>query len=97
MNLDTLETLMAAALVLLLGRLILARTSLLRTYSIPEPVVGGLLVAVLVFALRNSAHIEVQFDTTLQAPLMLTFFATIGLNADLAGLKAGGRVPGRSR
>ena len=92
MNLDTLETLMAAALVLLLGRLILARTSLLRTYSIPEPVVGGLLVAVLVFALRNSAHIEVQFDTTLQAPLMLTFFATIGLNADLAGLKAGGRA-----
>ena len=91
MNLDTLETLMAAALVLLLGRLILARTSLLRTYSIPEPVVGGLLVAVLVFALRNTAHVEVQFDTTLQAPLMLTFFATIGLNADLAGLKAGGR------
>jgi len=91
MNLDTLETLMAAALVLLLGRQILARTSLLRTYSIPEPVVGGLLVAVLVFALRNTAHVEVQFDTTLQAPLMLTFFATIGLNADLAGLKAGGR------
>ncbi|WP_158902434.1 sodium/glutamate symporter [Burkholderia sp. L27(2015)] len=91
MNLDTLETLMAAALVLLLGRQILARTALLRTYSIPEPVVGGLLVAVLVFALRNYAHIEVQFDTTLQAPLMLTFFATIGLNADLAGLKAGGR------
>ena len=91
MNLDTLGTLMAAALVLLLGRQILARTSLLRTYSIPEPVVGGLLVAVLVFALRNTAHVEVQFDTTLQAPLMLTFFATIGLNADLAGLKAGGR------
>jgi ESS family glutamate:Na+ symporter len=33
----------------------------------------------------------VRFDTTLQAPLMLTFFATIGLNADLASLKAGGR------
>jgi ESS family glutamate:Na+ symporter len=92
MNLDTLETLMAAALVLLLGRQILARTRLLRTYSIPEPVIGGLLVALLAFALRNALHIEVQFDTTLQAPLMLTFFATIGLNADLAGLKAGGRL-----
>ncbi|WP_341319591.1 sodium/glutamate symporter [Paraburkholderia sp. IMGN_8] len=83
---------MAAALVLLLGRQILARTSILRTYSIPEPVVGGLLVALLVFALRSTSHIEVRFDTTLQVPLMLTFFATIGLNADLAGLKAGGRA-----
>jgi glutamate:Na+ symporter, ESS family len=90
-TLDTLETLMGASLVLLLGRMILARVSILRTYSIPEPVVGGLLVAILVFALRAVLHIDVRFDTTLQAPLMLTFFATIGLNADLASLKAGGR------
>jgi len=91
MNLDTLETLMGASLVLLLGRQILARTDILRTYSIPEPVVGGLLVALLAFALRAFFQIDVRFDTTLQTPLMLTFFATIGLNADLAGLKAGGR------
>ncbi len=91
MTLDTLETLMAASLVLLLGRMILARTAILRTYSIPEPVVGGLLVAVLAFALRAVFKLDVRFDTTLQTPLMLTFFATIGLNADLAGLKAGGR------
>jgi glutamate:Na+ symporter, ESS family len=91
-SLDTLETLMAASLVLLVGRQILARTPLLRTYSIPEPVVGGLLVALLVFALRRVFRIDVRFDTTIQVPLMLTFFATIGLNADLAGLKAGGRA-----
>ncbi|MFM0632833.1 sodium/glutamate symporter [Paraburkholderia xenovorans] len=48
MSLDTLEVLMAASLVLLLGRQILARVGLLRTYSIPEPVVGGLLVSLLV-------------------------------------------------
>lgn len=92
MSLDTLETLMAASLVLLIGRVILARTSILRTYSIPEPVIGGLLVALLVFALRSALKIDVRFDTALQVPLMLTFFATIGLNADLAGLKAGGRA-----
>jgi glutamate:Na+ symporter, ESS family len=90
-TLDTLETLMGASLVLLLGRQILARTPVLRTYSIPEPVVGGLLIALVVFALRAVLQIDVRFDTTLQAPLMLTFFATIGLNADLASLKAGGR------
>jgi ESS family glutamate:Na+ symporter len=91
-SLDTLETLMAASLVLLIGRVILARTPILRTYSIPEPVIGGLLVALLVFALRSTLKIDVRFDTALQVPLMLTFFATIGLNADLAGLKAGGRA-----
>ncbi|SAL46406.1 Sodium/glutamate symport carrier protein [Caballeronia udeis] len=91
MNLDTLETLMGASLVLLLGRTILARTRVLQTYSIPEPVIGGLLVAILVFALRAVLQIDVRFDTTLQTPLMLTFFATIGLNADLASLRAGGR------
>jgi ESS family glutamate:Na+ symporter len=88
--LNTLETLMVASLVLLLGRKIIAHVSFLRTYTIPEPVVGGLLVALLALA-GHTLHVEISFDTTLQSPLMLTFFATIGLNADLAGLKAGGR------
>nr|WP_267916071.1 sodium/glutamate symporter [Paraburkholderia aspalathi] len=72
------ETLMAASLILLLGRQILARVRVLRTYTIPEPVVGGLLVALLVFAISSTLKIDVRFDTALQAPLMLSFFATIG-------------------
>jgi glutamate:Na+ symporter, ESS family len=91
-NLDTLETLVAASLVLLLGRKLVSSSSLLKTYSIPEPVVGGLLVALLLFALRSFSSVQVQFDNTLQGPLMLAFFATIGLNANLASLKAGGRT-----
>ncbi|PFH11840.1 ESS family glutamate:Na+ symporter [Collimonas sp. PA-H2] len=91
-NLDTLETLVAASLVLLLGRKLVSSSSLLRTYSIPEPVVGGLLVALLLFGLRSFSNVQVQFDNTLQGPLMLAFFATIGLNANLASLKAGGRT-----
>ncbi|MGV2289980.1 sodium/glutamate symporter [Trinickia sp. YCB016] len=91
-SLDPLETLTAACLVLLLGRQILARVQVLRTYSIPEPVAGGLLVALLIFALRSFSHIEVRFDNALQSPLMFAFFATIGLNADLAALKSGGRA-----
>jgi len=91
-NLDILETLVAASLVLLLGRKLVSSSSLLRTYSIPEPVVGGLLVALLLFGLRTFSSIQVQFDNSLQGPLMLAFFATIGLNANLASLKAGGRT-----
>jgi len=90
-NLNPLETLVAASLVLLAGRRIILRVPLLQRYTIPEPVVGGLLVAVLVFVLRIAAHVEVRFETVLQTPLMLAFFATIGLSVDLASLKAGGR------
>ncbi|PIB47179.1 sodium:glutamate symporter [Pseudomonas sp. 2822-15] len=93
-QLDFYSTLVAASLVLLLGRWLVARIGFLRAYSIPEPVVGGLLVAALLLLLRVLTDIEVRFDASLQAPLMLAFFATIGLNADFASLKKGGRILG---
>ncbi|MGR3887736.1 sodium/glutamate symporter [Pseudomonas sp. 1152_12] len=94
LQLDFYSTLVAASLVLLLGRWLVARIGFLRTYSIPEPVAGGLLVAALLLALRVLMDVEVRFDASLQTPLMLAFFATIGLNADFASLKKGGRVLG---
>lgn len=92
-QLDFYGTLVAASLVLLLGRGVVARVGFLRTYNIPEPVAGGLVVALVLLALRF-VDIEVRFDTSLQTPLMLAFFATIGLSADFASLKKGGRVVG---
>lgn len=92
-QLDFYGTLVAASLVLLLGRGLVSRVGFLRSYNIPEPVAGGLVVAVLLLILRTF-DIEVRFDTSLQTPLMLAFFATIGLSADLASLKKGGRVVG---
>ncbi|WP_130912049.1 sodium/glutamate symporter [Pseudomonas sp. Sample_9] len=92
-ELDFYGTLVAASLVLLLGRGLVTRVGFLRSYNIPEPVAGGLVVAVLLLILRTF-DIEVRFDTSLQTPLMLAFFATIGLSADLASLKKGGRVVG---
>ncbi|MEN5240462.1 MULTISPECIES: sodium/glutamate symporter [Pseudomonas] len=93
LELDFYGTLVAASLVLLLGRGLVKRVGFLRTYNIPEPVAGGLVVALLLLALRG-LDVRVQFDTSLQTPLMLAFFATIGLNADIASLKKGGRVVG---
>lgn len=93
LQLDFYGTLVAASLVLLLGRGLVTRVGFLRTYNIPEPVAGGLLVALVLLALRG-LDIEVRFDTSLQTPLMLAFFATIGLSADFASLKIGGRVVG---
>ncbi len=44
-HLDTLATLVAATLTLLLGRKLVHSVSFLKKYTIPEPVAGGLLVA----------------------------------------------------
>ena len=93
-HLDTLATLVAATLTLLLGRKLVHSVSFLKKYTIPEPVAGGLLVALALLILKKSMGWEVNFDMSLRDPLMLAFFATIGLNANLASLRAGGRVVG---
>ncbi|OAT30955.1 sodium/glutamate symporter [Proteus myxofaciens] len=91
-HLDIYGTLVAATLVLLLGRKLVKSVPFLERYTIPEPVAGGLLVAILLLALKSFFDWEISFDLSLKDPLMLAFFATIGLNANLASLKAGGKA-----
>jgi len=91
MTIDSYGTLVAASLTLLTGRKLVTSIRSLRTYSIPEPVVGGLIVALALYAAKSAFEFEVRFDNTLNTPLMLGFFASIGLNADLVSLKRGGR------
>ena len=93
-HLDTLSTLVAATLVLLLGRKLVQTVPFLKKYTIPEPVAGGLLVALALLVLKKSMDIEIDFDMSFKDPLMLAFFATIGLNANLASLRSGGKVLG---
>lgn len=93
-HLDTLSTLVAATMTLLLGRKLLHSVPFLKKYTIPEPVAGGLLVAFVLLVLKKSVDLDVSFDMSLRDPLMLAFFATIGLNANLASLRAGGKMLG---
>lgn len=90
-QLDTYGTLVAATLVLLLGRKCVQSVKLLNKYTIPEPVAGGLLVAVMLLLANRIMGWEIGFDISLKEPLMLAFFATIGLNANLASLRSGGK------
>ncbi|MEX3692695.1 sodium/glutamate symporter [Paraburkholderia sp. BR14263] len=92
MNVKVYGTLVVASLVLLVGQWLVAAVPILRKWTIPEPVAGGIVAALIVFGLHSFAHTDVVFDTSLQAPLMQAFFATIGLNANLANLKHGGPV-----
>lgn len=90
--LDTYGTLVAATLVLLLGRKLVKTVPLLDAYTIPSPVAGGLLVALLFLLIKKTLGWEIYFDMSLEDPLMLTFFAAIGLNANIASLRAGGKT-----
>lgn len=91
-HLDVYGTLVAATLVLLLGRQMVQKIPFLTKYTIPEPVAGGLLVALGFLLLKQTMGFEVSFDMSLKDPLMLAFFATIGLNANLASLRKGGKA-----
>jgi ESS family glutamate:Na+ symporter len=92
LRLDGYQTFVAASLVLLSGRVLVARVAPLKTFSIPEPVAGGVAASLALLALHVSTGVGVRFDTALQAPFMLAFFASIGLSADLRSLAAGGRT-----
>lgn len=75
----------------LLGEAINRRVDLLRRFNIPDPVTGGLLLALAFFALQKTGVAEVSFDTHIRDVLLLIFFTGIGLNASLADLRKGGR------
>jgi len=89
LSLGVAETLAIAALVLVVGRGLIERIAFLQQYAIPEPVVGGL-VAALVVALLHAIGARITFDLSARPGLMLAFFATIGLGADARMLARGG-------
>ncbi len=89
-KLDMVQTLALAAVVLFIGYGVRRRIAVLDKYNIPAPVVGGFLFAAVALVLRLTGVVAIDFDTTLQMPLMIAFFTTIGLGASLALLKVGG-------
>jgi ESS family glutamate:Na+ symporter len=90
LKLDLVQTVAFAGVVLFLGYGIRRLLPALARYNIPAPVIGGLLVAVAVTIARSRGVTLVQFDTTLQSPLMIAFFTSIGFAASVRLLKVGG-------
>src|SRR5271155_3717289 len=89
-ELPLLPSLLAAGLVLVVGGFLAQRVPLLGRYSIPAPIIGGLLFAVLAPLARRLSGLAVTFDTSAKTPFLLLFFASFGLTADLAPLRQGG-------
>ena len=83
-------TLIAAVIVLLLGRFLVNNISFLKRYNIPEPVAGGLVAAIISLIVHSVWGYSITTSSALQTSFMLIFFASIGLSANFAKLKEGG-------
>jgi ESS family glutamate:Na+ symporter len=92
MTLSTVETLFATACVLLLGTMVNRAVPVLSRYAIPDPVTGGLIFALAAWGAQAWTGFEVRFDPAMSRPLLLAFFATVGLSADFRDLARGGLV-----
>jgi len=90
MTLNAYHTLILAIFVLFLGRWVNRKVGWLREYSIPEPVTGGLLCSLALTLLVLSTRADIRFDLAARDVLLVVFFTTVGLSANLRLLALGG-------
>ena len=90
-TLNMYQTLAVAVIALLLGSFIRKRVSFLERFCIPAPVVGGLIFAIATCILYVTGLMEITFTDTLREVCMVFFFTSVGFQANLKILKAGGK------
>jgi ESS family glutamate:Na+ symporter len=90
LDLDSIQSLGAAMIVLFLGSIVVDRVGFLRNNDIPVPVAGGIVIAGATSVLYLGFDVGVSFDMAMRGPLLLAFFASVGLGADLKSLARGG-------
>lgn len=91
MSLSAVPSLLAACLVLMLGDVLAKRVPLLARFSIPAPIIGGVLFALGAVLVGRLGAGAVTFDSSAKSTFLLLFFASVGLTADLALLRKGSR------
>lgn len=80
-----------AAVLLLFGNLVRKKIPFFVRFCIPAPVIGGFSFSLLAWLLRANGILGFSMDTTLQMPLMIAFFTTVGLEGSLGLIKKGGK------
>ncbi len=91
LQLDAVQTLAFAGLALFLGYALCRVIPVLGRYNLPPPVIGGLVFALAAWFAHGRGTTLFVLDTSLQNPLMIAFFTTIGVNASLRLLKISGK------
>jgi ESS family glutamate:Na+ symporter len=72
-------------LVLFIGKRLNDVIPVLRNFSIPEPVTGGLLFSILFGLVYAVSGVEIEFELKARDFLLVYFFTTIGINASIKG------------
>ena len=90
-NVDMYQTLAVAVGVLYLGGFLKKKVRFLETFCIPSPVIGGVIFAIISCILHVAGIVEFQFDETLKTVCMVMFFTSVGFQANIKVLKAGGK------
>jgi len=91
LNIGPLLAFTIGILVLFIGKRINDAVGFLREFSIPEPVTGGLLVSLLITLVYVVADVAITFELEARDFLLVYFFTTIGINASIRDLMAGGK------
>ncbi|WMY96067.1 MAG: sodium/glutamate symporter [Arsenophonus sp.] len=89
---DIYDTFLSTTLVVLFGRKLLQSIAILKKYTIPESIAGGTFFALICLLLQIIFDWRITFELSIQEPIMLAFFSTIGLNANLINFKIGGKT-----
>jgi len=91
LQIDTFLAVTLGIVVLFVGKRLNNAFSVLREFSIPEPVTGGLLFSVIFAIVYAVTGVAVEFDLAARDVLLVYFFTTIGINASFKDLLAGGK------
>ncbi len=91
-NVDMYQTLAVAVESLVFGGFLKKKkVRFLETFCIPSPVIGGIIFAIISCILHVAGIVEFQFDETLKTVCMVMFFTSVGFQANIKVLKAGGK------
>ena len=82
-QLDILQTLAIAVIVLWVGEKLRHVFKILEKLCIPSPVVGGLLFSLLTLIGHSTGLLSLELDTTLQSVFMTVFFTAMGFTCDV--------------
>jgi len=91
LQLDSFLAVTLGIVVLFVGKRLNDAFGALREFSIPEPVTGGLLFSILFGLVYAVFGVAVEFELAARDILLVYFFTTIGINASLKDLLAGGK------
>ena len=90
LNFDPVFTSAIASMIFIFGVWLRKNVSFLRRFCIPAGVAGGLCMALLAWGLHIPRLVTINFDHSLQIPMIAVFFTRIGLTGSFKIIRRGG-------